>query len=85
MFRNIIISVAAVSTLGLAGCARNYAGEGAVAGAAGGAVIGAVSGGNVGQGALIGGAVGGAVGAIIKKDGKCYRRDSDGYEYRVDC
>jgi len=85
MFNKIILSIAAAGTLGLAGCSRNYAGEGALVGAAGGAAIGAATDGRVGRGAAIGGAAGALVGAVIKKDGKCYRRDSEGYEYRVDC
>ncbi|MCW1381658.1 glycine zipper domain-containing protein [Novosphingobium sp. KCTC 2891] len=73
------------ASLALAGCASNYAGEGALAGAAGGALIGAATDGNVGRGAAIGAAAGGAVGAVIKKNGRCYQRDSNGYEYRVRC
>ncbi len=71
--------------LALSGCASNYAGEGALAGGAGGALIGAATGGDVATGAAIGAAAGGAVGALIKKNGRCYRRDSYGYEHRVRC
>lgn len=85
MFTRMLIPLAAVGALALGGCASNYAGEGALAGAAGGAVIGTATDGDVGKGALIGGAAGAAVGSIIKKDGKCYRTDRDGYRYRVRC
>ncbi|WP_225206811.1 glycine zipper domain-containing protein [Novosphingobium huizhouense] len=71
--------------LALGGCASNYAGEGALAGGAGGALIGAATGGDVATGAAIGAAAGGAVGSLIKKNGRCYRRDANGYEYRVRC
>lgn len=73
------------SALTLGACASNYAGEGAVAGAAVGAGVGLVTGGDVAEGAAIGAAAGAVGGALIRKDGKCYRRDRDGYEYRVDC
>lgn len=85
MFTKIIMPLAAAGMLALGGCASNYAGEGALAGAAGGAIIGAATNGNVGRGALIGGAAGAAVGSIIRKDGKCYRYDSNGDRYRVRC
>lgn len=74
------------AALGLAGCAQNYGGEGAAAGGAAGAIIGAATGGNVLAGAAIGAAAGAVGGSLIKKnDGYCYRRDSDGYEHRVNC
>ena len=74
------------AALGLAGCAQNYGGEGALAGGAAGAVIGAATGGNVLAGAAIGAAAGAVGGSLIKKsDGTCYRRDRDGYEHRVSC
>lgn len=85
MPNRFLISFAAASALALGGCASNYAGEGALGGAAGGALIGAATGGDVATGAAIGAAAGGAVGALIRKDGKCYRRDRDGYRYRVRC
>ncbi len=79
----IPVLVAAVS---LAGCARNYGGEGALAGGAAGAVIGAATGGSVLGGAAIGAAAGAIGGSLIKKDdGYCYRTDRDGREYRVSC
>ncbi|AKH41578.1 hypothetical protein FHS61_002066 [Altererythrobacter atlanticus] len=73
------------SAFSLGACADNYAVEGAAVGAAAGAGISAVTGGNVGTGAAVGAAAGGAGGYLIKKDGKCYRRDRDGYEYEVPC
>jgi hypothetical protein len=66
------------SALALSGCARNYAGEGAVVGAAAGAAIGAATGGNPLTGAAIGGAAGALGGTLIDKDGRCYRTDRYG-------
>lgn len=80
-----LIPLIAAGALALGGCASNYAGEGALAGAAGGAVIGAATGGDVVKGAAIGAAAGGVVGALIKKNGRCYRTDRNGYEYEVSC
>ncbi|NKJ41596.1 MULTISPECIES: glycine zipper domain-containing protein [unclassified Novosphingobium] len=71
----------ALAALSLAGCARNYAGEGGLAGAGVGAAVAGVSGGNIGTGAAIGGAVGAAAGSQVKKD--CWRTDADGRNYRV--
>jgi len=81
----VLLPVLAGAALAVSGCARNYAAEGALGGAAGGALIGAATDGNVGRGAAIGAAAGGAVGALIKKDGRCYNRDRNGYEYEVRC
>lgn len=83
--RFFIAPVLLASALTLGACSSNYAGEGALAGAAVGAGVGAVSGGDVGTGAAVGAAAGAAGGALIEKDGKCYRRDRDGYEYEVPC
>ncbi|MBO9498383.1 MAG: hypothetical protein J7496_10160 [Novosphingobium sp.] len=69
----------------LGACASNYAGEGALAGGAVGAGVGLVTGGDVAEGAAIGAAAGAVGGALIKKDGRCYRRDRDGHEYEVRC
>lgn len=80
-----IMPAVAAGLLALGGCSSNYAGEGALAGAAVGAGVGAVSNGDVGKGAAIGAAAGAVGGALIKKDGKCYQRDRNGDEYRVDC
>jgi len=44
-----------------------------------------VTGGDVAEGAAIGAAAGAVGGALIKKDGRCYRRDRDGHEYEVRC
>ena len=85
MATRLLLPILAGAALTVSGCARNYAGEGALAGAAGGALIGAATNGNIGQGAAIGAAAGGVAGALIKKDGRCYRRDSNGYEYEVRC
>jgi hypothetical protein len=85
MTRKFLLPVIAAAALPLAGCASNYAGEGALAGAAGGALIGAATGGNVATGAAIGAAAGAAGGSLIKKNGHCYRRDYNGYEYEVRC
>jgi len=73
------------SALAIGACSHNYAGEGALAGAAVGAGVGAISGNDVGESAAIGAAAGAVGGALIKKDGKCYRRDRYGDEYRVRC
>jgi hypothetical protein len=83
--RSLIAPALFASALALGACADNYAAEGGLAGAAAGAGVAAVTGGNVGQGAAIGAAAGAVGGALIKKDGRCYRRDSRGYEYEVDC
>jgi len=81
----IVPAMAAASLAALGACSTNYAGEGALAGAAVGAGVGAVTGGDVGEGAAIGAAAGAVGGALIKKDGKCYRRDRYGEEHRVSC
>lgn len=75
----------ALCTPGLAACATNYAGEGALGGAALGAAAGVLTGGSVTRGAAVGAAIGGASGALIRKDGRCYRYDDDGEEYVVRC
>lgn len=85
MTRKFLLPVVAVAALSLTACARNYAGEGALVGAAGGALIGGATGGDVGTGAAIGAAAGAVGGALIKKNGRCYRRDGYGNEYRVRC
>jgi len=85
MLSRIFLPVAAAGALALTGCASNYAGEGALAGGAAGAVIGAATGGDVVQGAAIGAAAGAVGGALIKKNGRCYRTDRNGYEYEVSC
>ncbi|WP_238473913.1 glycine zipper domain-containing protein [Altericroceibacterium spongiae] len=73
------------SALSLGACADNYAAEGGLAGAAAGAGVAAATGGDVGTGAAIGAAAGAAGGSLIKKDGKCYRRDRYGDRYEVRC
>jgi hypothetical protein len=83
--RNLIAPALFASALVLGGCSSNYAAEGGLAGAAAGAGVAAVTGGDIEEGAAIGAAAGAIGGALIKKDGRCYRRDSRGYEYEVDC
>ncbi len=73
----IVPAVAAASLATLGACSTNHAGEGAL--------VGAATGGDVGEGAAIGAAAGAVGGALIKKDGKCYRRDRYGDERRVSC
>jgi osmotically inducible lipoprotein OsmB len=85
MARNLLAPVLLGSVLALGACASNYAGEGALAGAALGAGVGAVSDVEIEAGAAIGAAVGAAAGALIRKDGRCYRRDRYGREYEVRC
>lgn len=85
MNRKILLPVMAVAALSVAGCARNYAGEDALGGAAADALLGGASGGDVGTGAAIGAAAGALGGSLIKKHGRCYRRDRYGYEYEVRC
>lgn len=86
MRKMIIATLVLGSAISLSGCARNYTGEGAALGAAVGAGIGAATGGDIATGAAIGGAVGAAGGSQIRKDGdRCYRRDRNGEEYRVNC
>ncbi|HWU01317.1 MAG TPA: hypothetical protein VN222_01140 [Novosphingobium sp.] len=86
MRKMFIISTVAAAALMMGGCARNHAGEGAGIGAAGGAVLGAVAGGDPLVGAAVGAAAGAAIGSTMKKgDGRCYRTDRDGHEYRVRC
>ncbi|MFC0685208.1 glycine zipper domain-containing protein [Novosphingobium clariflavum] len=79
--RKFTIPILAASALAMAGCASNYAGEGALAGGALGAGVGAVTGGDVGTGAAVGAAAGAAVGSTQKKKDGCYRYDRDGRRY----
>lgn len=79
--RKLFIPVLAAGALGMAGCAGNYAGEGALAGGALGAGVGAVTGGNVGTGAAIGAAAGAVAGSQVDKDKGCYRYDRNGNRY----
>ncbi len=85
MNRKFLLPVMAVAALSVTGCARNYAGEGALGGAAAGALLGGASGGDVGTGAAIGAAAGALGGSLIKKHGRCYRQDRYGNEYEVRC
>lgn len=84
-FSAVLAPILASASLALAGCASNYAGEGALVGAAGGAAYGAIADKDVAKSAAIGAVAGGLVGAIIKKNGRCYQRDRNGYEYEVRC
>ncbi|WP_260921812.1 hypothetical protein [Novosphingobium sp. 9] len=86
MKKTILLPLLAAGALcitgSLAGCAHNYAGEGAVAGGAVGAGVGALTGGNVGTGAAIGAAAGALAGSTKQKDDHgCYRYDNDGRRY----
>jgi len=83
--RYIFAPALLASALALGACADNYAAEGGLAGAAAGAGVAAVTGGDVGTGAAVGAAAGAVGGALIEKNGRCYRRDSRGNEYQVDC
>ena len=75
----------AVSTLGLAGCAQNYAVEGAAAGAAAGAGLGAILGEDIKTYALAGAAIGGVVGYASDKDDDCDGYYGDGRYVDDDC
>lgn len=81
--RSILMATFMAGSLTLAGCASNYAGEGALAGGALGAGVGAVTGGDVGEGAAIGAAAGAVGGALVKKKDRhgCYRHDREGRRY----
>jgi hypothetical protein len=83
--RKISLALMGAASLGLGACAGNYAAEGALGGAAIGAAAGVLTGGDVTRGAAVGAAVGGVGGALIRRDGRCYRIDDDGDEYRVRC
>ena len=85
MRRFSVFPIVASAVMALAGCSSNYAAEGALGGAAAGAAYGAVADKDVAKSAAIGAAAGGVIGAIIKKDGRCYQRDANGYEYEVRC
>jgi hypothetical protein len=80
--RKFILPILAAGAFSVAGCAGNYAGEGALAGGALGAGVGAVTGGDVGTGAAIGAAAGAVAGSTQKKDDRgCYRYDHNGNRY----
>lgn len=78
--RMLILPILAAGVLGVAGCASNYGGEGALAGGALGAGVGALAG-DVGAGAAVGAAAGAAVGSTQKKHNGCYRYDRRGDRY----
>lgn len=78
--RMLILPILAAGALGVAGCASNYGGEGALAGGALGAGVGALAG-DVGAGAAVGAAAGAAVGSTRKKHNGCYRYDRRGDRY----
>lgn len=79
--RSMISSGLIAGALLLAGCASNYAGEGALAGAALGVGVGAVSDVDMGTGAAVGAAAGAVIGSQIDKDKGCYKRDRNGDRY----
>lgn len=76
--RTFAIPALAAAALATAGCADNYAVEGAAVGAAAGAAVGAVTGADVGTAAAVGAAAGAAGGYFIDKDDKCDGYDRDG-------
>ncbi|WP_395333282.1 hypothetical protein WBP06_07220 [Novosphingobium sp. BL-8H] len=78
--RKFMIPIVAVAALGMAGCASNYGGEGALAGGALGAGVGAIAG-DAAAGAAVGAAAGAAVGSTQKKHNGCYRYDRNGNRY----
>ena len=81
-----VLAAASLAVTGLGGCTHSRVANGAIIGAGAGAVIAGVAGGGVVAGAAIGAAGGAVVGAISRHDdGNCYRHDSDGHDYRVDC
>jgi hypothetical protein len=87
-FGNVFASLglASVALSGLSGCTHDRVANGALIGGGAGAVVAGVAGGSVLAGAAIGAAGGAVVGAISRHDdGKCYRHDGDGHDYRVDC
>lgn len=79
--RRIILPLLAAGALGLAGCASNYAGEGAGGGALLGAGVAGLAGGDVVTGAAVGAAAGAVVGSQVEKDRGCYRYNSRGKRY----
>ncbi|KPH61475.1 glycine zipper domain-containing protein [Novosphingobium aerophilum] len=79
--RKLILPILAAGAFSIAGCASNYAGEGALAGGALGAGVGAITGGDVGTGAAIGAAAGAVAGSTAKKHDGCYRYDRRGNRY----
>lgn len=88
--KQLLVSVAAVGSLSLGGCATGpssqqvgTAASGAVIGAAGGAIAGSILPGiGTGAGAAVGAVLGGVVGAVV--GGRQYYRDTRGYCYYVD-
>ena len=89
--KRLLISVAAVGSLALGGCATNPQNDhmiaseatGAAIGAGAGAVAGSILPGiGTGAGAVAGAVLGGVVGAVI--GGHQYYRDTRGYCYFVD-
>ena len=89
--KTLLISVAAMSSLTLGGCATNphteYAVKSTAAGAAIGAGAGAIAGSVIpgigtGAGAAIGAGVGSLIGSVIGT--QTYHRDTRGYCYSVD-
>ncbi|MXO85299.1 hypothetical protein GRI38_04580 [Altererythrobacter aurantiacus] len=69
----------ALSALPLAGCAENYAAEGAIGGAAAGAGLAAITGEDIETYALAGALAGGAVGYFVDKDDGCDGYNNDRY------
>ncbi|OZA94557.1 hypothetical protein U4960_08125 [Altererythrobacter sp. H2] len=75
----------AISTMGLGGCAENYAVEGGAAGAAAGAGLAAILGEDIKTYALAGAAIGGVVGYATDKNDRCDGYYGDGRYVDDDC
>ena len=77
MKKLVVIPAAAILSFSAAGCADNYAAEGAIGGAVAGAVAGEVIDGDPVTGAAVGAAAGAAAGYFVDKNDGC-----DGYDRR---
>lgn len=77
--KKLTLPLVAGAALATAGCADNYAVEGAGLGAAAGAGIGAVTGADVGTAAAVGAAAGGAIGYFTDKNDSCDGYNDAGY------
>lgn len=75
----LIAPALAMAALPLAGCADNYAAEGALGGAAVGAGVAAATGRDIKTYALAGALAGGAVGYFVDKNDDCDGYNNDRY------
>ncbi len=75
----MIAPALALSSLSLAGCAENYAAEGAGLGAAAGAGLAVLTGEDIVTYALAGAAAGGLAGYFVDKDDDCDGYNDDRY------